>query len=81
QVRRTDALTLAHIDALKPQKIVISPGRCTPNDAGISLSVIRHYDGRIPMLGFCLCHKAMAQAFGASEVRAAKVMHGKTSHV
>ncbi|ECG9704313.1 aminodeoxychorismate synthase component 2 [Salmonella enterica] len=81
QVRRNDALTLAHIDALNPQKIVISPGPCTPNDAGISLAVIRHYAGRIPMLGVCLGHQAMAQAFGASVVRAAKVMHGKTSSV
>ncbi|KAF0673225.1 anthranilate synthase subunit II, partial [Salmonella enterica subsp. enterica serovar Worthington str. BCH-7253] len=62
-------------------KIVISPGPCTPNDAGISLAVIRHYAGRIPMLGVCLGHQAMAQAFGASVVRAAKVMHGKTSPV
>lgn len=81
QVRRNDALTLAHFDALNPQKIVISPGPCTPNDAGISLAVIRHYAGRIPMLGVCLGHQAMAQAFGASVVRAAKVMHGKTSPV
>ncbi|EAV6211765.1 aminodeoxychorismate synthase component 2 [Salmonella enterica subsp. enterica serovar Schwarzengrund] len=81
QVRRNDALTLAHIDALNPQKIVISPGPCTPNDAGISLAVIRHYAGRIPMLGVCLGHQAMAQSFGASVVRAAKVMHGKTSPV
>ncbi|CRF19763.1 para-aminobenzoate synthase component II [Salmonella enterica subsp. enterica serovar Typhimurium str. DT104] len=81
QVRRNDALTLAHIDALNPQKIVISPGPCTPNDAGISLAVIRHYAGRISMLGVCLGHQAMAQAFGASVVRAAKVMHGKTSPV
>ncbi|EAA5367261.1 aminodeoxychorismate synthase component 2 [Salmonella enterica] len=81
QVRRNDALTLAHIDALNPQKIVISPGPCTPNDAGISLAVIRHYAGRIPMLGVCLGHQAMAQAFGATVVRAAKVMHGKTSPI
>ncbi|EEJ1822884.1 aminodeoxychorismate synthase component 2 [Salmonella enterica] len=81
QVQRNDALTLAHIDALNPQKIVISPGPCTPNDAGISMAVIRHYAGRIPMLGVCLGHQAMAQAFGATVVRAAKVMHGKTSPV
>ncbi|PWD06668.1 aminodeoxychorismate synthase component 2 [Salmonella enterica subsp. enterica serovar Anatum] len=81
QVRRNDALTLAHIDALNPQKIVIPPGPCTPNDPGISLAVIRHYAGRIPMLGVCLGHQAMAQAFGASVVRAAKGMHGKTSPV
>lgn len=81
QVRRNDALTLARIDALNPQKIVISPGPCTPDDAGISLAVIRHYAGRIPMLGVCLGHQAMAQAFGATVVRAAKVMHGKTSSI
>lgn len=81
QVRRNDVLTLAHIDALNPQKIVISPGPCTPDDAGISLAVIRHYAGRIPMLGVCLGHQAMAQAFGATVVRAAKVMHGKTSPI
>ncbi|MBI0679730.1 aminodeoxychorismate synthase component 2 [Citrobacter koseri] len=80
-VRRNDALTLAQIDALNPQKIVISPGPCTPDDAGISLAVIRHYARRLPMLGVCLGHQAMAQAFGATIVRAAKVMHGKTSPV
>ena len=80
-VRRNDALTLAQIDALNPQKIVISPGPCTPDDAGISLDVIRHYAGKIPVLGVCLGHQAMAQAFGATVVRAAKVMHGKTSPI
>ncbi|QLS04379.1 aminodeoxychorismate synthase component 2 [Citrobacter freundii] len=80
-VRRNDELTLAKIDALSPQKIVISPGPCTPDDAGISLDVIRHYAGITPMLGVCLGHQAMAQAFGASVVRAAKVMHGKTSPI
>ncbi|MDA8513879.1 aminodeoxychorismate synthase component 2 [Citrobacter sp. Igbk 14] len=80
-VRRNDALTLAQIDALNPQKIIISPGPCTPDDAGISLDVIRHYAGKIPMLGVCLGHQAMAQAFGATVVRAAKVMHGKTSPI
>ena len=70
-VKRNDALTLADIDALKPQKIVISPGPCTPDEAGISLDVISHYAG----------HQAMAQAFGGKVVRAAKVMHGKTSPI
>ena len=78
-VRRNDELTLAQIDALNPQKIVISPGPCTPDDAGISLDVIRHFAGKLPLLGVCLGHQAMAQAFGANVVRAAKVMHGKTS--
>ena len=80
-VRRNDELTLAQIDALSPQKIVISPGPCTPDDAGISLDVIRHFAGNIPLLGVCLGHQAMAQAFGASVVRAAKVMQGKTSPI
>ncbi|HCC0887973.1 TPA: aminodeoxychorismate synthase component 2 [Salmonella enterica] len=81
QVRRNDALTLACIDVLNPQQIVISPGPCTPDDAGISLSVIRHYAGRVPIMGVCLGHQAIAQAFGATVVRAAKVMHGKTSSI
>ena len=80
-VRRNDELTLAQIDGLNPQKIVISPGPCTPDDAGISLDVIRHFAGKLPLLGVCLGHQAMAQAFGASVVRAAKVMHGKTSPI
>ena len=80
-VRRNDELTLAQIDALSPQKIVISPGPCTPDDAGISLDVIRHFAGKTPLLGVCLGHQAMAQAFGANVVRAAKVMHGKTSPI
>lgn len=80
-VRRNDELTLSEIDALNPQKIVISPGPCTPDDAGISLDVIRHFAGKIPLLGVCLGHQAMAQAFGATVVRAAKVMHGKTSPI
>lgn len=81
QVMRNDVLTLSQIDALQPLKIVISPGPCTPDDAGISLEVIRHYAGRLPILGVCLGHQAMAQAFGATIVRAAKVMHGKTSPI
>ncbi|HCW0181499.1 aminodeoxychorismate synthase component 2 [Citrobacter freundii] len=80
-VRRNDELTLSQIDALNPQKIVISPGPCTPDDAGISLDVIRYFAGKIPLLGVCLGHQAMAQAFGATVVRAAKVMHGKTSPI
>lgn len=81
QVKRNDELTLSQIDALQPQKIVISPGPCTPDDAGISLDVIRYYAGHLPILGVCLGHQAMAQAFGATIVRAAKVMHGKTSPI
>lgn len=80
-VKRNDELTLADIATLAPQKLVISPGPCTPNEAGISLAVISHYAGRLPILGVCLGHQAIGQAFGASVVRAEKVMHGKTSQI
>lgn len=80
-VRRNDEIALADIDALAPQKIVISPGPCTPLESGISLEAIRHYAGKLPILGVCLGHQAIAQVFGATIVRAAKVMHGKTSPV
>ncbi|ATM03375.1 TPA: aminodeoxychorismate synthase component 2 [Raoultella planticola] len=80
-VRRNDELTLEEIAALLPEKIVISPGPCTPNESGISLAVIARYAGQIPLLGVCLGHQAIAQVFGATIVRAAKVMHGKTSPI
>ncbi|MBB1202000.1 aminodeoxychorismate synthase component 2 [Enterobacteriaceae bacterium 89] len=80
-VRRNDDITLDEIAQLAPEKIVISPGPCTPDESGISLDVIRHYAGKLPILGVCLGHQAMAQAFGATIVRAAKVMHGKTSPI
>ena len=80
-VKRNDDITLAQIDVLNPAKIVISPGPCTPDEAGISLAVIRHYAGKTPLLGVCLGHQAIAQAFGARIVRAQKVMHGKTSPI
>ncbi|MFU0448215.1 aminodeoxychorismate synthase component 2 [Pseudocitrobacter faecalis] len=80
-VKRNDDITLAQIDVLNPAKIVISPGPCTPDEAGISLAVIRHYAGKTPLLGVCLGHQAIAQAFGACIVRAQKVMHGKTSPI
>lgn len=81
EVRRNDELTLADIEMLAPQKIVISPGPCTPDESGISLEVIAHYAGKLPILGVCLGHQAIAQSFGATIVRAAKVMHGKTSPI
>jgi para-aminobenzoate synthetase component 2 len=80
-VRRNDVLSLEEVAALNPQKIVISPGPCTPDESGISLAVIQHYAGKLPILGVCLGHQAIAQVFGATIVRAAKVMHGKTSPV
>jgi len=81
QVVRHDAITLAEIEALAPQYIVISPGPGTPDTAGISLEVIRYFAGKIPLLGVCLGHQAIAQVFGARVVRAETVMHGKTSQI
>lgn len=81
QVFRNDALSLAEIEALAPDHLVISPGPCTPDQAGISISAIRHFAGRIPILGVCLGHQAIGQAFGGQVVRARQVMHGKTSQV
>lgn len=80
-VRRNDELGLADIAALKPSHIVISPGPCTPNEAGISLDLVHEFAGKIPIFGVCLGHQAIAQAFGATIVRAARVMHGKVSAV
>ncbi|WP_159873340.1 MULTISPECIES: aminodeoxychorismate synthase component 2 [unclassified Raoultella] len=80
-VKRNDELTLEEIAALAPEKIVISPGPCTPDESGISLAVIGHYAGKVPLLGVCLGHQAIAQVFGATIVRAARVMHGKTSPI
>ncbi|UCA10703.1 aminodeoxychorismate synthase component II [Aeromonas enteropelogenes] len=78
-VRRNDELTLADITQLSPRYLVISPGPCTPNEAGISLAAITHVAGRLPILGVCLGHQSLAQAFGARVVHARQVMHGKTS--
>ncbi|ATA20161.1 para-aminobenzoate synthetase component 2 [Gibbsiella quercinecans] len=80
-VKRNDELQLADIERLAPRQLVISPGPCTPNEAGISLAAIRHFAGRLPILGVCLGHQALGQAFGASVVRARNVMHGKTSAI
>jgi para-aminobenzoate synthetase component II len=80
-VRRNDDITLDDIDLLQPAGLVISPGPCTPNEAGISLAAISHFAGRLPILGVCLGHQAIAQAFGGQVVRARQVMHGKTSAI
>ena len=80
-VHRNDALTLPQIAAWEPERIVISPGPCTPNEAGISVPLIRQFAGKIPILGVCLGHQAIGQAFGGNIVRAAHVMHGKLSPV
>ena len=80
-VKRNDELQLADIERLAPQRLVISPEPCTPNEAGISLAAIQHFAGKLPILGVCLGHQALGQAFGAKVVRAREVMHGKTSAI
>jgi anthranilate synthase/aminodeoxychorismate synthase-like glutamine amidotransferase len=80
-VHRNDALTLDQVEAWSPDHIVISPGPCTPNEAGISVALIRRFAGRIPILGVCLGHQAIGQAFGGTIVRAGRVMHGKLDEV
>ncbi len=80
-VVRNDELDVAAIEALNPERIVISPGPCTPNEAGVSLEVIRHFAGKLPILGVCLGHQSIGQAFGGEVVRARQAMHGKTSPV
>jgi anthranilate synthase component 2 len=81
RVYRNDALSIAQIEALRPDQIVISPGPCTPNEAGISVPVIKHFAGKIPLLGICLGHQGIGQAFGGDVIRAKKVMHGKLSPI
>ncbi|MFN0087434.1 MAG: anthranilate synthase component II [Blastocatellia bacterium] len=81
EVVRNDQITIDGIEALAPEKIVLSPGPCTPDDAGITLDVIRHFAGKVPLLGVCLGHQAMGQAFGGRVVRAPYLMHGKTSQI
>ncbi|HCH01186.1 MAG TPA: aminodeoxychorismate/anthranilate synthase component II [Vibrio sp.] len=81
QVIRNDEIDIAGIEALNPSHLVISPGPCTPNEAGISLQAIQHFSGKLPILGVCLGHQAIAQAFGGEVVRARQVMHGKTSPI
>jgi anthranilate synthase component 2 len=80
-VYRNDKITLAEIAAMRPERLVVSPGPCTPNEAGISVSVIKHFAGQIPVLGVCLGHQSIAQAYGGKIVRAERLMHGKTSPV
>ncbi len=80
-VHRNDKITCDGIEALAPEKIVISPGPCTPNEAGISLEVVQRFAGTVPILGVCLGHQSIGQAFGGTVVRAPYIMHGKTSEI
>ncbi|MBT3343360.1 MAG: aminodeoxychorismate/anthranilate synthase component II [Gemmatimonadetes bacterium] len=81
QVHRNDRISLDEIDALAPERLIISPGPCTPNDAGISLDLVRRFAGQIPILGVCLGHQSIGQAFGGVVERAPYIMHGKTSEI
>ena len=81
EVRRNDEVTLEKIEAMHPERIVVSPGPCTPQEAGISIELIRHFAGKVPVLGVCLGHQAIGAAFGGKVVRAKNLMHGKTSQV
>jgi anthranilate synthase/aminodeoxychorismate synthase-like glutamine amidotransferase len=81
EVRRNDQVTLTDIEALNPSHILVSPGPCTPHEAGISIELIRHFAGKKPVLGVCLGHQAIGAAFGGNVVRASQVMHGKISKI
>ncbi len=80
-VRRNDQITAEEVDAMRPERILLSPGPCTPQEAGISIDLVRHFAGKVPVLGVCLGHQAIGAAFGGEIVRAPKLMHGKTSDV
>jgi para-aminobenzoate synthetase component 2 len=81
QVYRNDKITIKEIESLRPQRLVISPGPCTPKEAGVSVDAIRYFAGRFPLLGVCLGHQSLAAAFGGEVIRAEKLMHGKTSMI
>src|ERR1700733_5847819 len=81
EVRRNDRITLDEIDQMRRERLVVSPGPCTPQQAGISIPLIQRFAGKIPILGVCLGHQAIGAAFGGRVIRAAKLMHGKTSEI
>ena len=81
RVFRNDKITLEEIGALRPERLVISPGPCSPDEAGISVAAIKHFSGKLPILGVCLGHQAMGAAFGGNVVRSVSLMHGKTSPI
>ena len=81
EVRRNDQVSIDEVQALRPSHILVSPGPCTPHEAGISIELIRHFAGKVPLLGVCLGHQAIGAAFGGKVIRAANLMHGKTSSV
>jgi para-aminobenzoate synthetase component II len=81
EVHRNDKISVAEVEALKPDFVVISPGPCTPDDAGISMELIKHMAGKVPVLGVCLGHQSLGQVFGGNVVRAGRLMHGKTSPI
>ena len=81
EVYRNDKISLAEIETLNPTRLVVSPGPCTPNEAGISVEVIKHFAGKLPILGVCLGHQSIGQAYGGKVVRADRLMHGKTSPI
>jgi len=81
EVRRNDQITVRELERLQPKQIVISPGPCTPQEAGISIELIQHFAGKVPILGVCLGHQAIGAAFGGNIIRARKLMHGKTSPI
>ena len=80
-VRRNDQVTVKEIEAMRPDRILISPGPCTPHEAGISIDLFRHFTGKLPILGVCLGHQSLGAAFGGNVVRAPHLMHGKTSQI
>ncbi|MDH5425373.1 MAG: aminodeoxychorismate/anthranilate synthase component II [Gammaproteobacteria bacterium] len=81
EVQRNDQITIEDIEAMKPERIMVSPGPCTPNEAGISMQAIKHFAGKLPILGVCLGHQSIGQVFGGKIIHAREIMHGKTSMI